>query len=258
MVDIHCHILPAIDDGVQTMEEAIELIRMEVSGGTKAFIATSHLIEQDDYDRLDSIAGRVEALRAALHEAGVEAEIYPGAEVYPSSRVVGALKSGRPMTLADKGKHMLVDLPMGALPQDFESLLYEIKVRGVTPIIAHPERNAMFQTNPDLLGEYLEKGAACQVNASSLAGKYGPRAAEVVRLYLRRRWPHFLSSDAHRPGRRPILSTASEAIADLGGDYVKLLTETSGRCVIEGRPLPERPEAPPEPKKGLLGRLFGR
>jgi protein-tyrosine phosphatase len=261
MIDIHCHILPAIDDGVQTLEEAVSLIGIEASGGTKAFIATPHIIEKRDYDRLLELPDRIATVKSALRESGIDVEIFPGGEIYPTLNMVQAIDKGQSVTLAGKGKHMLVDLPMGSLPNDLESLLYELQVRGVTPILAHPERVAPFQNDPDSLRPFLDRGVACQVNAASLAGKYGPRAAEVARLILKRRWAHFLSSDAHRPPRRPILGTCRTLLAaELDSAYLDLLTVGSASAVLAGTPLPELPPMPPEeaPKKGWFAKLLSR
>jgi protein-tyrosine phosphatase len=258
MVDIHCHILPAFDDGVRTMDEASFLIQTEVSGGTKTFVATPHVIDKRDFDRLDELPGRIDALREALSRDGVKADIVQGGEIYPTSAMLTAFDAGRPVTVAGLGRHMLVDLPLTALPHDFESLLYELQVRGVTPILAHPERVATFQREPDLLLDHLENGIVCQVNAGSLSGRYGPRAKEVANYILRRRWANFLASDAHRPPRKPILGECVKLLRpELGVDYVEFLTVTCPTCLLTGADLPPRPTPPPV-SRSLLSRLFGR
>lgn len=255
-IDIHCHVLPGVDDGVRTMEEAIELIRTEATGGTRTFVATPHVIDRRDYDRLGLFAERLAELRTAIVEAEIEAEVALGAEVYPTEHVVKGLEAGLPLTLANRGRHMLVDLPQGALPQDFDRLLFEIQARGVTPILAHPERAAPFQENLDRLPPYLERGIALQVNAGSLAGRYGPRAARSAREILRRRWAHFLASDSHRPHAHPVLGPCAEGLRrELGDAYVALLTSESGQCVLSGSALPARPTVPTE-RRGWLGRVL--
>lgn len=262
MIDVHCHILPAIDDGVRTLEEAVTLIGIEVAGGTKTFIATPHVIDKRDYDRLPELPDRIATLQDAVRAAGIEVEILPGGEIYPTVNMIEALDKGQAVTLAGRGKHMLVDLPMGSLPNDLESLLYEIQVRGVTPILAHPERVAPFQNDPDSLRPFLDRGVACQVNAASLAGKYGPRALEVARLILRRRWAHFLGSDAHRPPRNPIMGGCRTLLAnELDAEYLELLTVGSARAVLAGELLPALPPSPPEEAKnkgGWFARMFSR
>jgi protein-tyrosine phosphatase len=258
VIDIHCHIIPGVDDGVPTVDEAIALIRKEVNGGTEAFIATPHFIDRRDYDRLKNIHELVAQLTQAVTEAGIRVEIYQGGEIYPTMAAVKAYDAGTPMTLAGKQKHMLVDLPMGTLPNDFDLILYELQVRGISPILAHPERNGHFQDKLSHLREYLDRGIACQVNAGSLAGKYGTRAGEVARIILRRRWAHFLSSDAHRAGGSAIMGSARAALKkELDDSYLDIITQGSAEAVIRGDTLPQLPEAPPEPEaKGWLSSIF--
>jgi protein-tyrosine phosphatase len=260
MIDIHSHIIPAIDDGVQTVEESLELIVKEVEGGTTGFVATPHVYNDVELAESGQIPERLEKLREAVQAAGVQVQLIAGAEVYPSMGILPALDAGRPITTGNHRKHMLVDLPMSNLPMDLGQILFEIHSRGVTPILAHPERVGSIQHNPNLLREYLDRGVVCQVNAGSLYGRYGPMAAECAMYILERHWAHFLASDAHKPRPTPILKRGVEALQErLDPNYLKIITETSGRCVFEGRDLPLLPPAPePKQKKaGLLGRLFG-
>lgn len=261
MIDIHCHILPDVDDGSKNLEQSIEMVRMEHSGGTKAFIVTPHVIEKKDYERVEGFAAIMEQLQATLNSEGIDVTLYPGGEIYPMRHLLVGVDAKKPVTLAGKGRHMLLDLPMGALPNDFEGILYELQIRGITPILAHPERCGPFQMEPDRLEPFLDKGVACQVNVGSLAGKYGPGAQDAAELILKRRWAHFLASDMHRAGRKPYLATGAEAAGEfLDGDYIRMLTVESAQCVIEGKELPPRPPRPPEakPKKRFLGGFFSR
>jgi protein-tyrosine phosphatase len=241
------------------MEDAVALIAKEAEGGTEAIIATPHFIESVDYPRLSDLASRVEEVNAALRAAGISTVVYQGGEIYPNFALFQGMKEGVSVTLAAKGRHMLVDIPMGVLPQDFDTFLYEVQVRQILPIIAHPERGASFQQDPSILKAYVERGIPLQVNARSLSGRYGPRASEVARYILQRRWAHFLASDAHRPSERPMLGTGRDTLLnELDESYVRLLTYESGAAVLEGRELPPLPEAPPLPEKkgGWLSRLL--
>jgi protein-tyrosine phosphatase len=260
VIDIHCHIIPGVDDGVPGLDEALTLIRKEATGGTEAFIATPHFIDRRDYERLQNIDERVQELVQAVAEAGIQVEIYPGGEIYPTMAIFQALDKGASLTLAGKGKHMLIDLPMGALPNDFDGIIYELRVRGIVPIIAHPERNGFFQESPDRMQEYMERGAAFQVNAGSLKGKYGPRAKEVVELILSRQWASFLSSDAHRAGGDPIMGTARTALKSVVSDeYLDVITRGSAEAVIRGDVLPEIAHlSPVQEKKGWFSRIRRR
>ena len=260
MVDIHSHIIPAIDDGVQTVEEALDLLRFEVSGGTTDFVATPHIYNDQELANSGQIPEKLDALREAVIREGIKVNLHPGAEVYPSMGIAAALDKNLPITVNGLGKHMLVDLPMGALPMDFDQILFEIQARGVTPILAHPERNAVFQHDPSKLVDYVERGIALQVNAGSLKGKYGREAIAISRHILKMHWAHFLASDAHKPKERPILQEGVQRLPEqLSDAYITLLTKTSGACILEGKPLPALPESVPVPEKraGLLSRLFG-
>jgi protein-tyrosine phosphatase len=269
MVDIHSHILPAIDDGCKSLEESLELIAREVGAGTAAFVATPHVYTVTDMDASPQLPERVEELCAEVAKAGIEVQIVQGAEVYPIMEVMEALDKGRPLTFGNMGKYMLVDLPMTVLPHDFATFLFELQARKITPIIAHPERCGAFQQDPDSLREYVDRGIPLQVNGGSVRGRYGPIAEDVADYILGRRWAHFLASDAHGPRPIPLLAKAVGLAREVVEDesYIELITCTSGRCVVEGTPLPALPKPPPmeggekrrAPKPpGFFGRLFGR
>ena len=258
LIDIHCHIIPGVDDGVATLEEALALIKSEEEGGTDAFIATPHFIDRGDYRRLSDVAERVQDLSQEVAKVGLKSKIYPGGEIYPTMAIFEALDAGRSLTLAAKGKHMLVDLPMGSLPNDFDSILYEIQVRGIVPILAHPERCAYFQDDPNRLVPYLERNISCQVNARSLSGRYGTRANTVALEILKRHWAHFLSSDCHKARREPVLGVAKASLKGvLDTEYLEILTRASAEAVIRGDVLPilQTPKQPTH-KPGWLSRVF--
>lgn len=267
MIDVHCHIIPAIDDGPQSDAESLELLRSEVSGGTKAFIATPHVYTEQDLRKSAQIPERLARLRELAAAEGIEAEFIAGAEVYPFPGIAAGLDDKLPITVAGMGKYLLLDLPMTALPMDFDQIIFEIQARGVTPIIAHPERCRAFQMDRNRLREILDRGALCQVNAGSLRGKYGPDAAASGRYFIAQRWASFLASDVHKARPRPSLRAGLTFLEEDGEDaaFLRYLTEETGRAVIEGRPLPPPParvEGDRGPKKeksqGFLSRLFGR
>lgn len=261
MVDIHSHIIPAIDDGAQNIEESLEIIRAEVMAGTTAFVATPHIYNDQELDAAEQIPIRLDELRQVVEEHQIEVRLFAGAEVYPSMGILKALDAGRPITVGGHRKHMLVDLPMGALPMDFDQILFEIQTRGVTPILAHPERNAVFQNDPKKLFEYVERGIALQVNSGSLRGKYGQDAVGVGNYILRRHWAHFIASDSHRAKAEGNLRSGVNRMIDkLSPAYLDLLTCRSGEAVVRGEHLPPLPAEPDREKesKGFLKKLFSR
>ncbi len=257
MIDIHCHILPGIDDGAQSLEESIGIIRAEVEGGTGTFVATPHFIEKVDYNRIGKLPELIDQVKAEMAREGIVAEIVQGGEIYPAPAMLRGLDEGLPITVGGLGKHMLVDLPLSSFPNDIDSLLYELQIRGITPILAHPERAAFIVQDPERIQRFMEKGVVFQVNAGSLFGRYGPQAKEFAEKILKKRWVHFLSSDSHKPPRQPAMARAVDYLSDiLDAEYLELLTSGSARCMLEGRDLPELPQAPPEePRRGWFAKF---
>lgn len=263
MVDIHCHILPAVDDGAESDEQSLEMISNEVGGGTKAFVATPHVNTWREMTESARIAEWVHRLRELVKDRGIPVEIHVGCELHASMQIIEALDAGLPITLAGTGKYVLLDTPRMSLGMDFGLLMFELRARSITPIIAHPERSVFVQQSPESMLEYMNQGAVLQVNAASLLGRYGPQAQETAQLLLRRQWAHFMASDAHRPGRRAILATARSLAAEFAdASYLETITSVTGQCIADGAPLPkiERRTAGPvkKEKPGMLRRLFGR
>jgi protein-tyrosine phosphatase len=261
LVDIHSHIIPAFDDGVRDLEESMSLMDMEVQGGTRTIVATPHVTNVQELRDSGVIVERSEMLNAELQNRRINMRVISGAELYPSTIILPALDSNKPITVGGHRKHVLLDLPLGAFPNDLSTLIYEIQSRGICPILAHPERTGPVQFDINVLQGLLERGAVCQVNAGSLYGRYGEVAAKVGRKILENQWAHFLASDAHRPGSKPILERGCAEIADrVSPEYLHYITAVSGDAIVNGRTLPERPALvarKPEPKSWAQ-RLFGK
>jgi len=133
------------------------------------------------------------------------------------------------------------------VPQDLDSLIYELGLRGITPILAHPERAFFMLENPDRVKAFVDKGVPLQVNAGSLLGRYGPASAKFAQEMLDRRQAHFLATDSHKPPRAPVMARVVEQLEDrLDPEYLEMLTSGSALCMIEGRALPKLPKPPPK------------
>jgi protein-tyrosine phosphatase len=258
MIDIHTHIIPQIDDGSRSLEESLEIARKELSGGTQIMIATPHVEERLDIEKSPQIVERVADLNRSFEQEGVALKVFPGAELYPSLSILRGLDNNLPITLAGSGKYVLIDLPHSALPHDFDTILFEIQSRGVTPILAHPERCPVFQPNPEGVLPYVERGICFQLNMGSFTGRHGAQATACVKKLFGMRIAHFLASDAHRP-RNQSLGELVQNLSAEDATYARLLTVESGNAVIKGDRLPNLPTVEMNVKKdSLLSRLFGR
>lgn len=239
MIDLHAHVLPAMDDGPSGVEQALSMARVARADGIVSLVATPHVIKGTyDNDR-ETILRAVDDLNGELHRQGIELKVHPGAEYMLNPDLPQWLSEGRALTINDGGKYLLVEFPPSGIPPYSQRTLYEIALQGVIPVIAHPERNADFVSRPDLLAPFLERGAICQVTAGSLTGFFGRQSRRVGWYFLKRGMCHLIGSDAHSEAHRaPLLSGAARAAAKaLGSHFSELQTCGNPGRILKGMPV---------------------
>jgi len=211
-VDIHCHVLPGIDDGPPTPGDSVELCKALAADGITTVIATPHQLGR--YDRSNSgsaVRAAVMTLREALAREGVPLKVTAGADVRVDERIVSLVASGEVLTL-DGGSYMLLELPHETYI-DPAPLIRLLATRGVRSIVTHPERHDTVRKNPDLVGPWLKAGALLQLTAGSLIGSFGSKAEEAAWRWLGAGHAAFVATDAHDVDRRPpCMTQAIEAI----------------------------------------------
>jgi protein-tyrosine phosphatase len=229
MIDTHCHILPGLDDGPPDLETALTMARIAEQDGIRAIIATPHVGAKGVHPAPDEIRERTAAFSDAVRAAGINLIIHPGAEVRLTDTLCQELQAGELMTLGDRGKYLLVELPFNGYPAYAPELFFNLQVMGVVPVIAHPERTAMLRAHPEVIWGLAERGALLQINLDSLLGRAGwSIRTQTIRL-LKREVVHLIASDAHDPrSRPPVLSRARKALRRLGGD------EAFNKLVVAG------------------------
>lgn len=260
MIDLHTHILPGIDDGVQSEAEALEFARMAAADGVQVIVATPHCRDGSyENDRAAVLAG-VERMRALLAAESVPVDLQPGGEVHVASELIGRIRDGRAPTLADNGRTLLLELSLSQVPIQLERMVFELKLGGIEVLLAHPERIRYFQDDVGRYEAVVRQGAWGQVTTGSLLGQFGSTAREFSEELLRKGLVHVLASDAHNVrGRPPVLSAARRRAAELVGErYAQAMVESVPRALLDGR----SPEPPPvedrAPRRGWLSRWFGR
>lgn len=195
MIDIHCHILPGIDDGPQTMEQSLEIAKSLAEHGYSHVIATPHSLDGIYNAKPVDILTKTFALNQALHRANVNLTIYPGAE-YP---VTLALLNAELVTL-NNSRYLLIEPPLyQPLPHYSTSLFFQLQARGLNPILAHPERCAEIICNPKLVRDYVNLGVLMQVTLASFFGRYGNRIKKLVKEWSENGLVHLLATDCHQP-----------------------------------------------------------
>lgn len=254
MIDIHCHILPGLDDGPATIEKSLEMCRIAAADGISAIVATPHMLNGMYAVSAEQVLAGAATLNDALDAEGLALRILPGADVHVDKDLPRYLSEKKVLTLADKGKHLMVELPQDVLPAEIADLLFQIQLKGVTPIVSHPERNVEVQRKPEILCGLVERGALLQVTAGSLTGAFGSRAEECGLGLLRRGMAHLVATDAHNAGRRPPRLSEARAVVE------RELGPEEARAVFEERParlLAGAYVEPPEPL-AAAGRVRGQ
>jgi protein-tyrosine phosphatase len=265
MIDIHSHLLPGIDDGPKTWEDAIALCRSVAEHGVTTSIATPHLIDGVYNNTRSRLRGLLRELNDRLLDAGIPLEVLPGAEVDFASRHVLEVTDELPR-LGNAGA-VLIEMPVAVVPPRIADRLFKIRAHGLIPILAHPERNEELQRRPELAREWVRAGAALQLDAESLLGLWGRHARTCAEIVLRAGHYHAMASDAHSVDRRPPrLNEALERVRALvDGEALRLVNEgpralLAGKCIDLGLRarggVGERADGSPE--RSLLRRLTGR
>ena len=240
MVDIHCHILPELDDGAVAEDVAVEMARMSAADGITHVVATPH----SNYRyRFDPEVNRQK--RDALQQViGEKPALLLGCDFHLSYENLEDVRTHPTRYSVNATQYLLVEFADIAIPPHMEQIFFDLLAHKLAPIITHPERNPLLSKNAELLSRWIAAGCFVPVTAGSLLGRFGKRARESAWSLLRHGMVHFIASDAHdTKSRPPLLSEAREAIrADQGDEAAEALSESNPRAVIEGRPLPWRPD----------------
>ena len=216
MIDIHAHILPGMDDGPSTREEALEMARTAVANGIGVIVATPHCLNGVYNNWRKEILAACAEFSAELENQNIPLTVLPGSEVRLSPEIIDALDSGRLMTMNDAGRHITLELPDQFIPKATVSFINRLRSRGITPIISHPERNPAIQHNVELLSDIIAAGALSQITAASFTGGFGEGAMKCCQRILALRLVDFVASDAHSPKERPpVLNTPDDRLAPM-------------------------------------------
>jgi len=245
MIDLHCHILPGLDDGARDLAHAVAMARIARDDGITHIAGTPHLFKGSfEFPDLGVFDEARERLSGALREEGVALTILPGAEVHISHGLVGEVRSRRKSLTLAGSAYLLVEFPHDHVYSGTKDLFLELMSEGIVPIIAHPERNTMFARFPKLLFELVALGALAQANAGSLLGAHGLEAGEGARRFLELGLVHFIASDGHNThSKAPRLAAAAAVAAGVVGDAgASALVTDNPRAVIEDRDIPYHPD----------------
>jgi len=235
LIDIHCHLLPDLDDGPASWGEALLMAQIAAADGISQVVVTPRQLGSYSHIHADQIRQRTEQLRAQLQERGLNLNIFPGAEVWLQADLPRRLADGEILTLADQHKHVLVELPQGD-DEGTDTTLDGILSQGITPILTHPERSPSILQDPTRLEQRVERGCLVQITAASILGLYGAETQQLANWLLREDLVHFVASAAHGArSRRPLLQRAlARATETIGVERANRLFCRHPALVVEG------------------------
>ena len=244
MLDLHTHILPGIDDGPKTWEDALSMLKAAAEDGITGIAATPHV----KFGMFVSPRERVLELTAEMNKRAAELfpdknlKVFSGSEITVSVEALSGLKEGR-FCSYNSGRYVLLELPPHFSPTDMNDFLDAVTALGQVPVIAHPERNPRILSDMEPLYSFAGKGALMQVTAGSFTGFFGSEVKNLAMGLLERDLVHLVASDAHSPKHRPpALSEAFKVVSSSAGEEkaLELFTVNTGK-IINSEPIAPSP-----------------
>lgn len=263
MIDVHTHVLAGVDDGAKDVETSLELLRLAAASGTTNIIATPHVIGKTTHLSWTAIKEKTAALNEGAFAAGIAIKIHAGAEVELNLDILEIIKNEPNSYCLACSNYILVELPMEAIPRCTDEFFYELQLRGLIPVLAHPERYTSLQKHPEILLAWVQHDVLLQCNAGSFTGMFGHKVQAFAETLLTNNMVHFLGSDAHKveirnTDMRAAVGKMKSLVSEL---YVEQIVTTNPQAILDNRPLsieaPKSMVMPEKEKKGLWSKIFG-
>jgi protein-tyrosine phosphatase len=255
MVDVHCHILPGVDDGAADIQESLAMVQSAINDGVTHIVATPHSSAEYrfDYDRVRQLHGQLQRL------VGDRLVLATGCDFHLNIENLEALRRDARRFCLNQRNYLLVEFSDYAIPPNTAHTLHDMQLMGLHPIITHPERNQIIEATPGMLASWIRLGCYGQVTAASITGTFGPKAKAAALRWIDQGLIHFVASDAHNTRGRPLkLQAAYDVVREKFGDIrARALFSDNPFAAFEGRELPYIPEITPDEKpKGKKRFLF--
>ncbi len=257
MIDIHCHIVPNVDDGAKDLDDAVKMAKIAYNEGIRKIINTSHYHPNFNYIKGKELLGRVKDFNNILKLNNIDIEVFIGNELYYSEDIIEIIEEKEFYSL-NNSRYLLIEFPPLNFPKNILDIIYEIKIRGYIPILAHVERYKKVQENVNLIYECINEGALIQVNSSSIMGKNGIEMKKVSDILLYNNMIHFIATDAHSSTRRrPIIKeTYDYVVKKYGSKKAETLFIQNPSKVINNEEIYIESPIRYEKSKGFFKKIF--
>lgn len=231
MIDIHCHVIPNIDDGSRSVEESLRQIRQMAEGGISHAFLTSHYFKGHYHYTRDEYNSKLNTLIQEVKHQGIDITLLPGFEVFLQNGIEDDVIKHK-LTLGDSS-YILVETELNGLPSDFYENIFKLLRKGYKPILAHAERYVSLMNRPEKVEALIERNTYIQVNAGSLIGQYGKFVMSAAWKLVDRGWVHFIGSDDHVRGDYNSFFDAKEVLEQSYDSYTaNLLCKDNSTAVL--------------------------
>lgn len=257
MIDLHCHLLPGIDDGAKDLATSLEMARVAVADGIHTIACTPHIYPGLYENDAAGIRRGIAALQRELDHAGIALKLVEGADVHLTPDLVAGIKADRIPRL-NRTRYLLLEPPHHVAPPRFEEQVFNLQAHGFVPLITHPERLTWIEDNYPMFLRLARAGAWLQITAGALTGRFGRRPKYWSQRLLDEGPVHIIASDAHSVHRRPpLLAEAQVAAArQVGDNEAWALVRERPQAVLKNL-APEALHPATRPPAGLVARTTG-
>ena len=197
MIDFHSHIVYDVDDGSDSIDTSLKILKLAEKAGFDNIILTPHYMEDYYEFSANQICNKVNELQELCKENDINIKLYQANEIYIANDIVDLLENNKASTI-NGSDYVLFELPMNEEPPNLLEVIYSLKENNKIPIIAHPERYTYIQKDPNKLIELIDMGVLFQSNYGSIVGQYGKECKKVVKELLKNNFIHFLGTDIHK------------------------------------------------------------
>ena len=237
MIDLHCHVLPGLDDGARLLEETLDIARSAVKNNIDTIVATPHTLNGFFVNNWENVVSLTSTVQKAFDAEDIAITLYPAMEAQVCPELFDALEKGQAATINDNSRYMLLEFPPFSMPPGSMQFIFKLKLQGITPVIAHPERNLILQNDLKQLYDLVKMGALCQLTALSVTGYLGPSVQKSSEQMIKTGLAHVIATDAHSDDERiAALASAVDMAAEILQDYSRAekMVTTTPAAIIAG------------------------
>lgn len=235
LIDLHCHMLPGVDDGAKDLPFALDMARAAVNEGISHILLTPHHMDGDYTNHKKDVLERVSTFQEEITQAQIPLTVFPGQEVHLTGDLLKAIDQDDILYMDEGGRYLLLELPHSGVPEYTENIIFELRTRGITPVIAHPERNHGFQKDPDKLYDIIQMGCLTQLTCSSYLGIFGKNVEKLTSQIIDAGLGFVFASDAHNfEGRRFVMREAFEKLTNKKGREISRQFNENAKAIING------------------------